>query len=47
MFRKKTINASSNSKMGLHLRTKINSNEYLDIGTEGVLFLDKNNALSN
>jgi len=36
MFRKKIINASSNLKKSLHLGTKIESNECLDIGTEGV-----------
>jgi len=36
MFRKKTINASSNLKKGLHLGTKIKSNGCLDIGTEEV-----------
>jgi len=34
MFRKKLINASSNLKRGLHLETKIKSNESLNIGTE-------------
>jgi len=37
MFRKKIINASSNLKRGLHLGTKIKSNECLDIGTERVV----------
>jgi len=36
MFREKIINTSSNLKMSLYLRTKIKSNGYLDIGTEGV-----------
>jgi hypothetical protein len=36
MFRKKIINASSNLKRGLDLGTKIKSNGWLDIGTEGV-----------
>jgi len=34
MFREKIINASSNLKMSLHLKTKIKSNRCLDIGTE-------------
>jgi len=37
MFRKKIINASSNLKRSLHLGTKIKSNEWLDIGTNGVI----------
>jgi len=36
MFKKK--NASSNLKRSLHLETKIKSNEYLGIGTEGVCY---------
>jgi len=36
MFRKKIINAYSNLKRGLHLRTKIKSHGCLDIGTGGV-----------
>jgi len=36
MFRKKIINASSNLKMGLHLGTKIKTNKWLHIGTDGV-----------
>jgi len=36
MFRKIIINASSNLKKGLYLQTKIKSNEYLNIETEGV-----------
>jgi hypothetical protein len=36
MFRKIIINASSNLKRGLDLGTKIKSNGWLDIGTEGV-----------
>jgi len=36
MFRKNKINVSSNLKKSLHLRTKIKSNECLDIGTGGV-----------
>jgi len=39
MFREKIINVSSNLKRGLHLGTKIKSNECLDIETEGVLFI--------
>jgi len=31
MFRKKIINASSNLKKGLYLKTKIKSNGYLNI----------------
>jgi len=34
MFRKKIINASSNLKKDLHLRTKIKSNGCLNIVTE-------------
>jgi len=36
MFRKKIINASSNLKRGLHVGTKIKSNECLDVETAGV-----------
>jgi len=39
MFRKKIINASSNLKRSLDLKTKIKSNECLHIETEGVYFL--------
>jgi len=35
---KKIIDASSNLKRDLHLRTKIKSNECLNIGPEGVVF---------
>jgi len=35
MSRKKIINASSNLKKRLYLGTKIKSNEWLDIETEG------------
>jgi len=38
MSRKIIINASSNLKKGLHLRTKIKLNVCLDIRTEGVQF---------
>jgi len=41
MFRKKIINASSNLKKSLHLRTKIKSNGSLDIGTEGVTHISQ------
>jgi len=37
MFRKKIINASSNSKKDLHVGTKIKSDECLNIGTNRVL----------
>jgi len=36
MFRKKVINSSSNLKRNIHLRTKIKSNECLEIATEGI-----------
>jgi len=39
LFRKKIINASSNLKRDLHLEAKIKSNVYLDIGTEGILYI--------
>jgi len=39
------INASSNLKRGLHLRTKIKSNACLDIGTEGVVHKRKKNQI--
>jgi len=43
MFRrKKLISASSNLKRGLHLVTKIKSNECLDIRMEEVLYLFSN-----
>jgi len=38
MFRKKIINTFSNLKRDLHLRTKIKSNECLNIGTKEVYF---------
>jgi len=41
MLREKIIIASTNLKEGLHLGTKIKSNECLDIETEGVLRTDK------
>jgi hypothetical protein len=41
MFRKIIINASSNLKRGLNLGTKIKSNEWLNIGTEGVIIKKK------
>jgi SLT domain-containing protein len=43
MFRKIIINASSNLKRGLELGTKIKSNGWLDIGTEGVKQRSKGN----
>ena len=41
MLKKIIIIASNNLKESSHLGTKIKSNEYLDIGTEGVLRTDK------
>jgi len=47
MFRKIIINASNNLKRGLHLKTKIKSNGYLDIETEGVFrYLMTSNILN-
>ena len=40
MFKKKIINASSNLKRDLHLRTKIKSNGWLHIATERVYLVE-------